>query len=76
MGQIRRVRVNQPAIERAMFGVAKLVKSKMRRRLSSTRREAEAGEMGGHIARRTDKRWGPKVLECAVCSSPRGGQTT
>ncbi|CAH2267257.1 jg14725 [Pararge aegeria aegeria] len=52
MGLIRRLRVTQRAMERAMLGVS------LRDRVAKL-----MWQWAGHLARRTDGRWGLKVLE-------------
>ncbi|CAH2240993.1 jg19745 [Pararge aegeria aegeria] len=53
MGLIRRLRITQWAMERAMLGVS----------LSAQRVAKRKWKWVGHIARRTDGHWGSKVLE-------------
>ncbi|CAH2222158.1 jg26044 [Pararge aegeria aegeria] len=68
MGLIRRLRVTQRAMERAMLGVS------LRDQIEEIRRRTRVTDIAqrvaklkwqwaGHIARRTDGRWGLKVLE-------------
>ncbi|CAH2235021.1 jg1290 [Pararge aegeria aegeria] len=73
MGHIRRLRVSQRAMERAMLGVS--LRDQMRdERNEEIRRRTRVTDIAqrvaklkwqwaGHIARRTDGRWGLKVLE-------------
>ncbi|CAH2243675.1 jg26149 [Pararge aegeria aegeria] len=69
MGLIRRLRVTQRAIERAMLVSLRdqIRNAKIRRRTRVTdiaQRVAKLNwQWAGHIARRTDGRWGVKVLE-------------
>jgi hypothetical protein len=70
MGLIRRLNVTQRAMERAMLGVSLLDRirnDKIRKVIKVTdiaRRIADLKwQWAGHIARRTDGRWGGKVLE-------------
>ncbi|KAL0832165.1 hypothetical protein ABMA28_001622 [Loxostege sticticalis] len=70
MGIIRRLKVTQRAMERAMLGVSlrdRIRNEEIRRRTKVTdiaRRIANLKwQWAGHIARRTDGRWGRKVLE-------------
>ncbi|CAH2264014.1 jg16397 [Pararge aegeria aegeria] len=70
MGLIRRLRVTQRAMERAMLGVSlrDLIRNeKIRRRTRVTDIAQRVAKLkwqwAGHIARRTDGRWGLKVLE-------------
>ncbi|KAJ8719488.1 hypothetical protein PYW08_011663 [Mythimna loreyi] len=70
MGLLRRLKVTQRAMERAMLGISLLDRirnDEIRRRTKSTdiaRRIASLKwQWAGHIARRTDGRWGGKVLE-------------
>lgn len=70
MGLIRRLKVTQRAMERAMLGVSlrdRIRNEEIRRRTKVTdiaRRIAKLKwQWAGHIARRTDGRWGRKVLE-------------
>lgn len=70
MGLIRRLKVTQRAMERAMLGVSlrdRIRNEEIRRRTKVTdiaRRIAQLKwQWAGHIARRTDGRWGGKVLE-------------
>ncbi|CAH2227104.1 jg26717 [Pararge aegeria aegeria] len=64
MGLIRRLRVTQLAIERAMLGVSLRVqiRNKIRRRTRVTDIAQRVAKLkwqwAGHIARRTDGRWG------------------
>jgi hypothetical protein len=68
MGLIRRLNVTQRAMERAMLGVFLCVRirnDEIRKRTKVTdiaRRIADL-KWAGHIGRRTDGRWGGKVLE-------------
>ena len=70
MGLIRRLKVTQRAMERAMLGVSlrdHIRNEEIRKRTKVTdiaRRIAKLKwQWAGHIARRTDGRWGRKVLE-------------
>ncbi|CAH2245134.1 jg2388 [Pararge aegeria aegeria] len=70
MGLIRRLRVTQRAMERAMLGVSlreQIRNEEIRRRTRVTdisqRLVKLKWQWAGHIARRTDGRWGLKVLE-------------
>ncbi|CAH2237421.1 jg11276 [Pararge aegeria aegeria] len=70
MGLIRRLRVTQRAMERAMLRVSlrdQIRNEEIRRRVRVTdiaQRVAKLNwQWAGHIARRTDGRWGLKVLE-------------
>ncbi len=77
MGLIRRLKVTQRAMERAMLGVSlrdRIRNEEIRRRTKVTdiaRRIAKTKwQWAGHIARRDDGRWGRKVLEWR----PRAGR--
>ncbi|KAL0852521.1 hypothetical protein ABMA27_017001 [Loxostege sticticalis] len=77
MGIIRKLKVTQRAMERAMLGVSlrdRIRNEEIRRRTKVTdiaRRIANLKwQWAGHIARRTDGRWGRKVLEWR----PRAGR--
>ncbi|CAH2242657.1 jg8476 [Pararge aegeria aegeria] len=70
MGLIRRLRVTQREMERAMLGVSlcdqiRNVEIRRRTRVTDvTQRVAKPKwQWAGHIVRRKDGRWGPKVLE-------------
>ncbi|CAH2220640.1 jg26072 [Pararge aegeria aegeria] len=70
MGLIRRLRVTQRAMERAMLGVSlrdKIRNVEIRRRTRVTdidQRDAKLKwQWAGHIVRKRDGSWGPKVLE-------------
>ncbi|KAL0871065.1 hypothetical protein ABMA27_004870 [Loxostege sticticalis] len=70
MGIIRKLKVTQRAMERAMLGISlcdRIRNEEIRRRTKVTdiaRRIANLKwQWAGHIARRTDGRWGRKVLE-------------
>ncbi|CAH2235766.1 jg7624 [Pararge aegeria aegeria] len=70
MGLVRKLRVTQRAMERAMLGVSlrdQIRNEEIRRRTRITdmaQRVAKLkGQCAGHKARRTDGRWGLKVLE-------------
>ncbi|CAH2229220.1 jg2624 [Pararge aegeria aegeria] len=70
MGLIRRLRITQRAMERAMLGVSLRVQirnKEIRRRTRVTDIAQRVAKLkwkwAGHIARRTDGRWGSKVLE-------------
>ncbi|CAH2233307.1 jg6231 [Pararge aegeria aegeria] len=67
---IRRLRVNQRAMERAMLGVSlrdQIRNEEIRRRTRVTDIAQRVAKLkwqwAGYIARRTDGRWGLKVLE-------------
>ncbi|KAI8439764.1 hypothetical protein MSG28_013451 [Choristoneura fumiferana] len=71
MGLMRKLKVTQRAMERAMLGVSlrdRIRNDDIRSRTKVTdiaRRIAKLKwQWAGHIARRTDGRWGQKVLEC------------
>ncbi|CAH2207771.1 jg3037 [Pararge aegeria aegeria] len=90
MGLIRRLRVTQRAMERAMLGVSlrnRIRNVEIRRRTKVTDITQRVAKLkwqwAGHIVRRKDGRWGPKVLEWqprtgkrSVGRPQRGGQTT
>ncbi|CAH2238606.1 jg1148 [Pararge aegeria aegeria] len=61
MGLIRRLRVTQRAMERAMLGVS--LRNRTRVTDIAQRVAKLKWQWAGHIARRTDGRWGLKVLE-------------
>ena len=70
MGLIRRLKVTQRAMERAMLGISlrdRIRNQEIRKRTKVAdiaRRIAQLKwQWAGHIARRTDGRWGGKVLE-------------
>ncbi|CAH2267521.1 jg22609 [Pararge aegeria aegeria] len=70
MGPIRRLRITQRAMERAMLGVSlrdQIRNEEIRRRTRVTDIVQRVAKLkwkwAGHIARRTDGRWGSKVLE-------------
>ncbi|CAH2257061.1 jg11931 [Pararge aegeria aegeria] len=70
MGLIRRLRVTQRAMERAMLGVSlrdKIRNVEIRRRTRFTDIAQRVAKLkwqwAGHIVGRRDGRWGPKVLE-------------
>ncbi|CAH2236732.1 jg16972 [Pararge aegeria aegeria] len=69
MGLIRRLRITQRAMERAMLGVSlrdQIRNEEIRRSTRVTdiaQRVKLKWKWAGHIARRTDGRWGSKVLE-------------
>ncbi|CAB3231006.1 unnamed protein product [Arctia plantaginis] len=70
MGLIRKLRVAQRAMERAMLGVSlrdRIRNEEIRRRTKvidiAQRISALKWQWAGHIARRTDGRWGSKVLQ-------------
>ena len=70
MGLIRKLKVTQRAMERAMLGVSlrdRLRNEEIRRRTKVTdiaqRISKLKWQWAGHIARRTDGRWGRRVLE-------------
>ncbi|CAH2232554.1 jg22653 [Pararge aegeria aegeria] len=73
MGLIRRLRVTQPVMERAMLGVSlhdQIRNEKIRRRTRVTAIAQRVTKLNRqwarHIARKTDGRWGLKVLENAA----------
>ncbi|CAH2217273.1 jg21882 [Pararge aegeria aegeria] len=70
MGLIRRLRVAQRAMERAMLGVSlrdQIRSEEIRRRTRVTNIAQRVAKLkwpcNGHIARRTGGRWGLKMLE-------------
>ncbi|CAH2266686.1 jg19836 [Pararge aegeria aegeria] len=70
IGLIRRPRVTQRAMERAMLGVSlrdQIRNEEIRRRTRVTDIAQRVAKLkwqwAGHVARRTDGRWGLKVLE-------------
>ncbi|CAH2235186.1 jg16174 [Pararge aegeria aegeria] len=70
MGLIRRLSITQRAMERAMLGVSlrdQITNEEIRRRTRVTDIAQRVAKLkwkwAGHIARRTDGRWGSKVLE-------------
>ncbi|CAH2236728.1 jg16968 [Pararge aegeria aegeria] len=70
MGLIRRLRVTQRAMERAMLGVSlrdQIRNEEIRKRTRVTDIALRVAKLklqwAGHIARRTDGRWGLKLLE-------------
>ncbi|CAH2216098.1 jg25752 [Pararge aegeria aegeria] len=70
MGLIKRLRVTQRAMERAMLGVSlrdRISNVEIRRRTRVTDMAQRVAKLkwqwAGHIVRRKDGRWGPKVLE-------------
>ncbi|CAH2268394.1 jg15848 [Pararge aegeria aegeria] len=78
MALIRRLRVTQRVMERAMLGVSlrdQIRNEEIRRRTRVTniaQRDAKLKwQWAGHIARRTDGRWGLKVLEWRPRTSKR-----
>jgi hypothetical protein len=87
MGLIRRLNVPQRAMERALLGVSlrdRIRNDEIRKRTKLTdiaRRIVDLKwQWAGHIARRTDGRWGGKVLEwrpgdTALVGPPQGGPT-
>ncbi|CAH2217935.1 jg27096 [Pararge aegeria aegeria] len=71
MGLIRRLRLTQRAMERAMLGVSlrdQIRNGEIRRRTRVTEIAQRVAKLKwqwtGHIVRRRDGRWAPKVLEC------------
>ena len=77
MGSIRRLKVTQRAMERAMLGVSlrdRIRNEEIRRQTRVTDIALRIAKLkwqwAGHIARRTDGRWGRKVLEWR----PRSGK--
>ncbi|CAH2209188.1 jg19105 [Pararge aegeria aegeria] len=86
MGLVRRLRVTQRAMERAMLGVYlrdQIRNEEIRRRTSVIDISQQIVKLkwhgAGHIARRTDGRWGPKVLKWQPGVGKRsvgGGQMT
>ncbi|CAH2241458.1 jg15655 [Pararge aegeria aegeria] len=70
LGLIRRLRVTQWAMERAMLGVSlrdQIRNEEIRKRTRVTDIAQRVAKLkwqwAGHITRRTDGRWGLKVLE-------------
>lgn len=70
MGRLRRLKVTQRAMERAMLGISlrdRVRNDEIRRRSKVTDIAQRIAwlkwQWAGHIARRTDGRWGGKVLE-------------
>ncbi|CAH2251085.1 jg11805 [Pararge aegeria aegeria] len=70
MGLIGRLRVTQRAMERAMLVFYlrdQISNEEIRRRVTFTDKAQRVAKLklqwAEHIARRTDRRWGPKVLE-------------
>ena len=70
MGLIRKLKVTQRAMERAMLGISlrdRIRNDEIRRRTKvvdiAQRISKLKWQWAGHIARRTDGRWGRKVLE-------------
>ncbi|CAH2219204.1 jg22423 [Pararge aegeria aegeria] len=61
MGLIRRLRITQRTMERAMLGVS--LRDQIRVTDEAQRVAKLKWKWAGHIARRTDVRWGSKVLE-------------
>ena len=77
IGLMNRLRVAQRAMERSMLGVSLLDRirnEEIRRRTNVTDIALRVSKLkwqwAGHIARRTDNRWGRKVLEW----QPRAGR--
>ncbi|CAH2240241.1 jg1798 [Pararge aegeria aegeria] len=82
MGLIRRLRVTQRAMERAMLGVSlrdRIRNVEIRRRTKVTDIAQRVAKLkwqwAGHIVRRKDGRWGPKVLEWQPRTVQRGYYT-
>ncbi|XP_052737833.1 putative uncharacterized transposon-derived protein F52C9.6 isoform X1 [Bicyclus anynana] len=78
MGLIRRLRVTQRAMERAMLGVSlrdRIRNEEIRRRTKVTDIAQRVAKLkwqwAGHIVQRGDGRWGPKVLEWRPRTSKR-----
>ncbi|CAH2244410.1 jg25356 [Pararge aegeria aegeria] len=78
MGLIRRLRVTQRAMERAMLGVSlrdQIRNEEIRRRTRVTDIAQRVAKLkwqwAGHIARRTDGRWGLQVLTSLIINSDR-----
>ncbi|CAH2234725.1 jg4711 [Pararge aegeria aegeria] len=70
MGHIRRLRVTQRAMDRAILGVFlrdQIMNEEIRRRTSVT----DIAQRVAKIALRTDGRWGSKVLEWRPCTGKR-----
>ncbi|CAH2208482.1 jg22865 [Pararge aegeria aegeria] len=70
MGLIRRLRVSQRAMERSILGASlrdRISNVEIRRRTRVTDIAQRVAKLkwqrAGHIVRRRDGRWGPKVLE-------------
>ncbi|CAH2267916.1 jg8378 [Pararge aegeria aegeria] len=90
MGPIRRLRVTQRAMERAMLGVSlrdQIRNAEIRRRTRVTdiaqRVAMLKRQWAGHIVRRKDGRWGPRcwngspeLVSAALGDPQRGRQTT
>ncbi|CAH2243454.1 jg9370 [Pararge aegeria aegeria] len=83
MGLIRRLRVTQRAMERAMLGVSLLDRIRnveIRRRTRVTDIAQRVAKLkwqwAGHIVRRKDGRWGPELVSAALVGPQRGGETT
>ncbi|CAH2227572.1 jg22369, partial [Pararge aegeria aegeria] len=86
MGLIRRLRVTQRAMERAMLGVSlrdRIRNVEIRRRTRVTAIVAKLKwQWAGHIVRRKDGRvprcWNgsPELVSAALVDPQRGGQTT
>ncbi|CAH2238963.1 jg19287 [Pararge aegeria aegeria] len=79
MGIIRRLKVTQRAMERAMLGVSlrnRIRNVEIRRKTRVTDIAQRVAKLkwqwAGHIVRRKDERWDPKVLEW----QPRTGKRT
>ena len=78
IGLIRKLKITQRAMERAMLGVSlrdRIRNEELRRRTNvidiAQRISKLKWQWAGHIARRTDKRWGRKVLEWRPRTSKR-----
>ncbi|CAH2238052.1 jg21664 [Pararge aegeria aegeria] len=80
MGLIRRLRVTQRAMERALLDRIRNVEIRKRARVTDiAQRVAKLKwHWAGHIVRRRDERWGPKVLELvsATLVDPQQGRQT
>ncbi|CAH2244793.1 jg5144 [Pararge aegeria aegeria] len=79
MGLMKRLRGTQRAMERAMLGVSlrdQIRNEEIRRRTKLTEIAQRIAKLkwqwAGHIARRTDGRWGLKVLEWRLRTGKRG----
>jgi hypothetical protein len=78
MGLIRRLNVTQRAMERAMLEVSlrdRIRNDEVRKRTKVTDIAQRIADLkwqwAGHIVRRTDGRWGEKVLEWRPCTGRR-----
>ncbi|CAH2260552.1 jg18260 [Pararge aegeria aegeria] len=83
MGLIRRLRVTQRAMERAMLGVSlrdRIRNVEIRRRTRVTDIAQRVAKLkwqwADHLVRRKDGRWSPELVSAALVDPKRGGQTT